>query len=195
MSFLLRTRRTVALGLTLLVIAAGGAHASNWGSQGSVGSSGTTNDVFLQPSRNVTACSSRLSTTWHSQLSSVVQFQYDATDLSVGVRRIEAPALCPIEDRINVYVANYGDNGLRGWNACYNGASGAHPNMTCPKQYVRVNTNYVPLPERRIFCHEIGHSMGLRHTQEQASCLMQTADGGTSALTSSHDRGHLNDRY
>ncbi|MEE9391269.1 MAG: matrixin family metalloprotease [Planctomycetota bacterium] len=89
---------------------------------------------------------------------------------------------------------NYGFNGFNGWNSCGGTTSGSHPNQECSLSHVRINKNYSP-PARRIACHELGHSVGLRHTSTSSSCMKKTSDGGTSELLSSHDRAHLNAEY
>jgi hypothetical protein len=80
-----------------------------------------------------------------------------------------------------VYDNTYGDNGLNGWNSCAGSGQivGAHPNQVCTLSWVRLNQSASP-PAKRIACHELGHSVGLRHTTSSTSCLRATADGGTS---------------
>ncbi len=89
---------------------------------------------------------------------------------------------------------DYGDNGLNGWNACVGTTNGAHPNQKCTQQWVKINLFYNP-PPQRIACHEMGHSVGLRHSDDQASCMKSTAAGGNSNVLTAHDKSHLNLQY
>lgn len=41
-------------------------------------------------------------------------------------------------------------------------------------------------------CHEIGHSVGLRHTSNTQSCLNVN---NTSQVLSQHDKDHINARH
>lgn len=167
------------------------AWASNWGSAGQVGTGGATNGVFLQPSSNMHFCG-RMPTGWATQ-ARIAQQEFNATSVNMSTS-FGPDVACGTGNQ--VYVLDFGDNGLRGWNACFEGhQSGSHPNMTCDRQWVRVNTNYVTSPEIRIFCHELGHALGLRHTMAADSCMRTTASGGTHAAPNAHDREHLNDHY
>jgi Matrixin len=48
---------------------------------------------------------------------------------------------------------------------------------------------------QQVACHETGHSVGLDHSSERASCLQRSAtDASTNAYTA-HDRAHINGRW
>lgn len=44
-------------------------------------------------------------------------------------------------------------------------------------------------------CHEVGHTVGLKHTSDTDSCMMTEADGRTSDALSQHDIDHVDLRY
>ena len=44
-------------------------------------------------------------------------------------------------------------------------------------------------------CHEVGHTVGLKHTSDTNSCMMTDADGRTSNVLSQHDIDHVDTRY
>lgn len=164
--------------------------AGNWGSAGDVGAGGTTNGVFLTNDSNWIVRGRVLTDPYVTGMMEALQQSYYPTDLTVTTY----PWATSCAGDLCVYDFNYGDNGLNGWNACAGPTQGAHPNMVCSLDYVRVNLFYAP-PPKRIMCHEIGHSVGLRHTQEQASCVKKTSDGGDSAVLSDHDKAHVNAHY
>lgn len=79
------------------------------------------------------------------------------------------------------------------WNAvvsCIGTTSGSHPNKVCTVTEILINLSK-NLGAQRLACHEMGHSVGLRHSSESASCMKDTSAGGTSAVLSSHDKNHL----
>ena len=94
--------------------------------------------------------------------------------------------------------ASYGNNGIYAWVECLPGSaiSGSHPNQRCDRQKLRLNGEYAYTlnASRRLSlaCHEIGHTVGLRHTQNSESC-MNTAEWVTSL--SEEDRIHINRTY
>ncbi len=168
------------------------ANALNWGSTGTAGVGGTTNGVWLTDSRFWYVAKRDLTNTYSAGVQSALTSEYMPTDLEVT---IYVPTSCPDASYdLCVYDSNYGDNGYNGWNACAGTASGAHPNQLCSLDWVKINQHYSP-PAKRIACHEMGHSIGLRHTGEHASCMMRSADGGTSEVLSGHDKGWINGKY
>ena len=194
----LKSVRRKALGVvvfsTALLALAPSASANNFGSVGDVGASGTTNGVFLTTDSSWSVAKVNLTNTYSNGVSSAVSQQFNPTDLTVS---LFSPPDCGGSFGtydLCVLDSSYGDNGLLGWSACSGPASGSHPTMVCGTSYVRINTYYSP-PAVRIACHEMGHSLGLRHTSESTSCLKRTADGGTSAALSAHDKDHLNAQY
>jgi predicted Zn-dependent protease len=66
--------------------------------------------------------------------------------------------------------------------------------MQCSVDWVNINLTYSP-PATRVACHELGHAMGLRHNLDTSSCVMSSADGGTSQYLSTHDKDHLTNNY
>ncbi len=168
------------------------ASASNWGSSGNPGVSGTTNGVWLTNNGAWNVGRRDLTSTYSTGVAQAVNNEYDPTDLSAS---LTSPASCPDDNYdVCVFDSDYGDNGFNGWHQCAGTTTGSHPNQVCSLGFVKINLFYSP-PPKRIACHELGHDVGLRHTSNTASCMMTTADGGTSAQLAAHDRGHINNYY
>lgn len=176
----------------VLLIGSSPAAASNFGSQGSAGTGGTTNGVFLTNNNVFFVAKLALTNKYASGVDHAMNdfdlvtdfFASSATD---SVCSDSAYDVC-------VFDANYGDNGLNGWNACAGTTTGSHPNQVCSVSWSRINQYYDP-PAIRIACHEIAHAAGLRHTSNDFSCVKRTADGGTALTLSSHDAAHLANEY
>jgi hypothetical protein len=62
----------------------------------------------------------------------------------------------------------------------------------CNKGTLRFNLSW-GTPNTVIACHEVGHSVGLDHSTETASCMYQPT--GSSDDYSTHDRSHINGYY
>lgn len=187
-------RPAVVAAMTLALCNQPVAMGTNFGSQGTPGLGGTTNGVWLTQNDPWTVRGRGLSDAYRNGLNQTMNASYIPTDLSVAYTSI-APSCAPEDNHdLCVYDFDYGDNGLNGWNACGWDTIGSHPDQICTWDWVRVNLFFSP-PPKRIMCHEVAHSVGLRHTQEQASCVKKTADGGDSAVLSAHDIGHINAEY
>ena len=92
--------------------------------------------------------------------------------------------------------ADYGDNGFLGWVQCPSGlASGSNPNRECDLPKARLNEWYAGSTGQYNTCHEVMHTVGLRHTSEQSLCVKTASSGGNSPTMSNHDRNHLINEY
>jgi predicted Zn-dependent protease len=98
-----------------------------------------------------------------------------------------------------VYDSNYGSS-YWAWTACSTTATygGSDPDRWCRPQLLRYDTShttaYDTTTERRyLACHEMGHTLGLRHSGNTVSCLYPNQ--ATSTLLASHDTGELNAQY
>jgi hypothetical protein len=96
--------------------------------------------------------------------------------------------------------------GLLGWVECLpdSDTSGIHPYRRCDRQKLRLNSRYVATyfntdaRRRRMACHEIGHTVGLRHrnSSTQRGCMEDPFDPNDFVpLTTTHDDDHLNGYY
>lgn len=102
---------------------------------------------------------------------------------------------------VRFWNGNYGDTGYWGATFCPSGSTqgGTDPSRWCYPQYVRYNTTYShkfdSIQERRaIACHEIGHTVGLRHSGLQGvSCMYDPVV--IDALNGNHDIPMIDQRY
>ena len=89
-----------------------------------------------------------------------------------------------------------------GWVECKPGSvtSGSHPSLRCGYQYLWLNSAHIDTVNgdsnyvAGIACHEIGHSVSLRHSSEAASCMQDPAIA-FQWFPTNHDRVHLAARY
>lgn len=63
----------------------------------------------------------------------------------------------------------------------------------CNQGRLLINTRYGDATYARA-CHEIGHSVGLDHSESTSSCVYQPAEYGASSF-SAHDIAHINGYY
>lgn len=116
-----------------------------------------------------------------------------ATDLNMAVTSDHAGA------DVIVYDHAYGLNGAVAWVVCPGGATtwGNHPDRACHGQQLRYNLSYpayydTSLKREYLACHELGHTVGLRHSNHQ-SCMNLSI---TWPSLSSHDiTQHINPKY
>ena len=91
---------------------------------------------------------------------------------------------------VNVHDDYYGDTGWYGEWRCRSWSG-----SICLDGLVRINLSYGPYTDtekRSLVCEEVGHSVGLEHSSETASCMSQRWDR---TLLTSHDKGILNNKY
>jgi hypothetical protein len=131
-------------------------------------------------------------------------YQYDPTDL-----RAYRDDADPYPDVI-VTDDNHGDNGLLAWAVCpadNTGQLGTDPYRSCRGQRVRYNVYYwwyssdfdTQTNRRKIACHELGHTVGLRHWNQYhtgtGSCMYNSAVNASVEGLAQHDRDHINAYY
>lgn len=91
---------------------------------------------------------------------------------------------------VNIYDYNYGNTGWYGRWYCRRWSG-----SICLEGVVQINLSYGPYTVtemRSLMCEEVGHSVGLAHSGENASCMSQQWD---KTLLTSHDKGILNAKY
>lgn len=178
----------------LLLMSTGAAHASNWGSTGSPSTGGTSNAVSLLPDRNMSVKRVDLTTAYADSVNRIVSNVYAQTDLNAY--SLINDTACYSANRVCAFDYNYGNNSFYGATACRSGtSSGTNPTRTCGQQYVKFNLYYTPPSVDRLVCHELAHTVGLRHGAETASCVYTPVTSSTSSALTAHDRSHINARY
>lgn len=176
--------------LALMAMPASG---TNWGSQGSAGTTGTNSGVSLLPDSNMSVKRVNLTPNYSTAVNTVVTNQFNPTDL---VATVEANnETCARTSRVCAFDSNYGNNGLYGWTACNYGSVGSNPTRTCAHQWVRFNEAYTPPSYQRLVCHELAHAVGLRHGSQTSSCVYSPIDDANTAALTAHDIAHINARY
>ena len=194
-------KRLVAL--SLLLAACVPALLGNFGSSGSPGVVGTTNGVWLTNNDYFNVVQRYLQPATASSTNWAV-LSYNSIPGWTGNTWASSSACSEAGHDTCVYDATYGNNNLLGWNQCAGSTSGSHPDQECGMQYSKINLTYSSASTGDYIrgsdtvynlCHEIGHSVGLRHTSNQASCLKTAANGGASSYMSSHDTDHLQNEY
>lgn len=89
---------------------------------------------------------------------------------------------------------------ILGWVECRpeSATSGSHPNRRCDMQKLRFNGSAYPTflstanHKRSLACHEIGHTLGLRHAN--VGC-MSTGTNLSYLYTTTHDEAHIDNHY
>ncbi len=86
---------------------------------------------------------------------------------------------------VRLYDDDFGLNGVFAWVNCPDGAtrSGADPLEGCFNQTLKYNlaytfddTFYTSEGRKYMACHELGHTVGLRHTSSSSSCMVSDVD-------------------
>lgn len=97
--------------------------------------------------------------------------------------------------------ANYGQNGRWGWTECadpVNGVvyGGTDPDRWCRPQFLDFNDFYSQTSSQKnvITCHELGHTLGLRHSNETSGSCMKKDQRTINGITT-HDHAMLNGQY
>lgn len=108
---------------------------------------------------------------------------------------------CSYSKDLRVHDYNYGDTGWLGIAECVGSTYGSDPNAVCNSHRVRINerniTPYNATVARSVYnlCHEVGHAVGLRHWNNNGTCLQKWLDGGSSTTITNTERNQLNAHY
>lgn len=193
-------RWTVVVGLAF--VNAVPALANNFYSGGTVGTNETgwwattDNGVFLWPTASWTVIQRSLTAASALAVGQAVDQDYAVNVTSLNISTYASSGCGTTWAKVCVYDDFYGDSQFWGWNACYTGDDGDHPNMYCDIQHIRLNLDrFDEVPNLAgLACHELGHSLGLNHYTfwEGAGCMEDPP--GNRWLTG-HDLDHLNTEY
>lgn len=102
------------------------------------------------------------------------------------------------DDDVYAYNANYGLTGIWAWTQCVSGATygGTDPSRWCKPQWLDYNTSYAQTASQAqaISCHEMGHTLGLQHSNESSgSCMIKNQR--TINILSAHDKSMIAGHY
>jgi hypothetical protein len=107
------------------------------------------------------------------------------------------PSVCGVD--LQVFDSDY-NTSFWAWTACASGAhfEGTDPRRWCKPQNLKWDTgtssNWNTTAGRKyIACHEVGHSLGLRHSTGSSSCMVPNTI--TTHVLTSHDQSMLNNWY
>lgn len=133
----------------------------------------------------------------------VLKNVYDATDMSAYHDDDDSRPDVIMDD-----FSYSGFSGIAGWVNCPSdntGQSGSNPNRWCRGQTLTLNSYLywadtgvfdTATQRRNVVCHELGHTVGLRHRSDSRdSCMWTYAGAGAAAGLDGHDRAHVNGRY
>lgn len=190
------------------------ASAGNFGAEGDCGY--LTGNSASSP---VTVCVSKANNIYHAVRLDVVGNQWVGMDIAVKDSlssdydpldlRAYVDQTDPYPDVI-VYDYDYGDNGYAGWADCpanNTGIGGSGATRWCRGQIVRFNGSYesrwinAAWAREGLACHELGHTVGLRHADSGSGCLTHPAPYNTAYLfyqnpyLRQHDKDHVNASY
>jgi hypothetical protein len=189
----LRRFGTVAIAAAGLVLLAPSVSGSNFGSSNcgpdpvlsNCIANNYTHGVYFANLETAQASATDLSLTYDYNPTDLLAFQ----ETSVGVADAKA------------FDYAYGMNGWWGWVICPSSSAkgGSNPNVWCKPQELRYNLTYRtvafsdPLKRAYMACHELGHTVGLRDSGDDDSCMFD--DEVTSGVLTSHDVGHIDAKY
>jgi len=130
--------------------------------------------------------------------------QYACTEIFDPVADIGCREIYPAF-YVTVYDGSYGTQWFA-WTACsgsavYKGNSGDHT-RACASQNLKYDTSHATAfdtqtERRKIACHEMGHTFGLRHSTGDgtSTCMTAVATQSTVVGISTHDNSHLTNYY
>lgn len=140
---------------------------------------------------------SGLSSTWKTAVASAVTAWNGDATVSVRWRTTQDFSLVDVM----AVDAPYGLNGLWGWGQCekaINGVvyGGSDPKRWCKRSDMDLNSSYShnATGKLSIACHEVGHTLGLRHSNESSGSCMKR-DQETITTISTHDHTMLDQLY
>lgn len=162
------------------------AYAGNFGSSGSSGVGGTTNGVWRTNNNNYVIAERNLTPAVATAINNI-ESVYDATDLNY-TDVVSNSCSDALRDTC-AYDSHYGNNGFIGWNSCWGTVSGSHPNQQCSVTWVRFNLTY-SANRTSSACHEVGHSIGLRHRASVDTCM--NVPSSVKQSLGAHDVDHIN---
>lgn len=192
----LRVGTALVLAFTWVTVSVQPVAASNFGSASCTGGTPTIPTNCLSVGHNYIhkIYAVNLLVGMYNATVSSVNDDYNPTDLQASM------SSDPNNTDVFVY-DDYYSYALAGWAVCPAGASqgGSHPDHWCIGQGVYYNlnaTDYVADAGSRAYlaCHELGHTVGLRHSGESASCMTVNTPNGSSLLTA-HDVAHINNYW
>lgn len=184
----------IAWGLVYLVAAAEPASGTSWGSS-NCGTNPATSYCIHNNDTHTYFFTASVSTAMRKATNDAAEVTFEPTQLNISID--------PDTDAdVIIKMFDYGDSGYAGATLCPIGSSkyGSNPRVVCRPQELRYNTDSSVaylfdhyLERQYIACHEMGHTVGLRHSGQSDSCMQETP--AVYELLSLHDQMHIDNAY
>lgn len=187
--------RVAAWAIVYLVATAGPASGSNWGSS-NCGTNPDTSYCIHNNDTHTYHFTSSVSTTMRSATNTAAEAGYEPTQLNISSTTSSS------NTDVVIKMFNYGDSGYAGATLCPANSSktGTNPRVVCRPQELRYNVHSsvailfdTSVEREYVACHELGHTVGLRHSTQSDSCMQEYP--GLYGLPSLHDKIYIDAAY
>lgn len=172
----------------LVLAAAGTAAASNFGSGGG---------IYLAEDSTPAVAKFSLTNAYVNAVNAVVNNIYNPTDLNGTLQANQTNCADSLGHDVCAFDDTYGVTGWDGIYDCVGTVTGSNPTARCSRGRVRFNLSAPgSAAALSLACEEMGHAVGLLHTESQqySTCLIRPVNTNYT-WWSPHDIAHVNAHY